>query len=139
LYKIVALVRSSLAVTSLQFFSSGDIQTVVTACGQLANVVERSVLYTQTDESLRRRVDQLTALTRLSRDLNTNPDLEYLRSEFLKSCCKPPGPTAGPLLLFDTTGEALNPTENGNPPQLNILFQLGDRTGADSPILRSKY
>lgn len=113
------------------FFSPGDIQTVVTACGQLANVVERSVLYTQTDESLRRRVDQLTALTRLSRDLNTNPDLEYLAQRVFEELLQTTGADCGTITLFDTTGEAPAPTENGHPPQLTVLFQLGDRTGAE--------
>ncbi len=70
------------------FFDSNDLQVMVTACGQLAGVVERSYLAVQTDAGLRKRVDQLTALSRISRELNTTLDpsalLEVVYAEALR-------------------------------------------------------
>ena len=57
-------------------FDQGDLQVVATAAGQLAGVVEQSYLGAQTDERLRQRVEQLTALTRVSRELSTSRDME---------------------------------------------------------------
>ena len=59
-------------------FDQGDVQVVATAAGQLAGAVEQSYLSAQTDENLRQRVEQLTALTRVSRELSTSRDLSSL-------------------------------------------------------------
>ncbi len=118
------------------YFVSGDVQTVITAAGQLANVVERSSLYTQTDETLRRRIDQLTALTRISRDLNTNLDLKHLLQrvydEILRTTCA----DCGRIVLFD-----INPAQhsssggNGNKSEPRVLLRLGDALPSElSPI-----
>ncbi len=59
-------------------FLQPDLQAISTAAGQLAGVVEQAFLSVQTDESLRRRLEQLTALTRISRELSTSLDLKDL-------------------------------------------------------------
>lgn len=59
-------------------FNSYDLQVVATASGQLAAAVESADLLVQTDDSLRRRVDQLSAVTRISRELNASLDLKHL-------------------------------------------------------------
>lgn len=56
-------------------FAHPDLQVVSTAAGQLAGVVEQAFLVTQTDEGLRRRLDQLTAFTRINRELSTSLNL----------------------------------------------------------------
>jgi GAF domain-containing protein len=60
------------------YFDLGDMQMVSTAAGQLAGVVEQSYLSSQTDESLRRRVEQLTAIMQITRELSTSLDLHSL-------------------------------------------------------------
>ncbi len=59
-------------------FNNNDAQLATTAARQLANAIERSSLYTQTDESLRLRLDQLTAQARISRELGTTLDVQKL-------------------------------------------------------------
>ncbi len=59
-------------------FNSYDLQVVSTAAGQLAAAVESAGLLAQTDDSLRRRVDQLSAITRISRELSASLDLNHL-------------------------------------------------------------
>lgn len=85
-------------------FDQGDLQVVATAAGQLAGVVEQSVLSTQTDESLRRRVEQLTALTRVSRELNSSRDLKALLGIVYDEALRITGVGCGSILLFDLEG-----------------------------------
>jgi GAF domain-containing protein len=59
-------------------FNSYDLQVVATAAGQLAAAVESASLLIQTDDSLRRRVDQLSAIIRTSRELSASLDLKHL-------------------------------------------------------------
>jgi GAF domain-containing protein len=59
-------------------FNTYDLQVVSTAAGQLAAAVESAGLLAQTDDSLRRRVDQLSAITRISRELSASLDLGHL-------------------------------------------------------------
>lgn len=77
-----------------EFFDPSDLILLTTVASQIASAIEKSTLYTQTDESLQRRVEQLTALTRISRELNSNLDLrsllELVYTELLrttKACC----------------------------------------------------
>jgi len=83
------------------FFDQGDLQTLSTAAGQLGGVVERSYLMSQTDESLRRRVDQLTALTRISRELSASLDLGSLLQLVYDEAVRTTRADCGSLVLFD--------------------------------------
>ncbi len=58
------------------FFNNYDLQVVSTASAQLASVIEGASLSNRTDESLRQRVDQLTAMMHISRELNTAHGME---------------------------------------------------------------
>ena len=57
-------------------FTREDLQLLSTVASQLASAIERARLYAATDQNLRRRVDQLTALTRVGRELNQTLELE---------------------------------------------------------------
>ncbi|TLN12941.1 GAF domain-containing protein, partial [bacterium] len=87
-------------------FTQPDLQVVFTAAGQLAGVVEQAFLSTQTDEGLRRRLDQLTILTRISRELNTSLDLTDLLKLILDESQHATQADCGSILLFEhTAGE----------------------------------
>jgi len=60
------------------YFNAYDLQIVSTAAGQLATAVESAGLLAQTDDSLRRRVDQLSALVQISRELGASLDVKHL-------------------------------------------------------------
>jgi PAS domain S-box-containing protein len=60
------------------FFNTYDLQVVATAAGQLAAAVESSDLLQQTDDTLRSRVDQLSGLNRLSKELGASLDIHHL-------------------------------------------------------------
>ena len=92
------------------YYSHGDAQTVATAAWQLAAAIERSALYSQTDQNLRRRVDQLVALTRVSRELNTTLDLEGLLQRVYDEAIGATRSDCGSILLFDLSAAGSNGT-----------------------------
>jgi GAF domain-containing protein len=100
------------------FFNQTDLQTLSTAAGQLAGVVEQSFLVAQTDESLRRQVDQLTSLTRISRELGTSLDLKSLLQLVYSEALRITRADGGSIILFDLSRPA------GEPPI--IRYSVGD-------------
>ncbi len=82
-------------------FEQGDTQVVATAAGQMASVVEQSFLRSQTDESLRRRLEQMTAITRISRELSTSLDLNYLLNLVYDEAIRTTRADCGTILLFE--------------------------------------
>jgi PAS domain S-box-containing protein len=86
---------------SQDYFDLGDMQTVSTAAGQLAGVVEQSYLSSQTDESLRRRVEQLTALMQISRELSSSLDLHSLLQLVYDQAILTTRADCGAILLID--------------------------------------
>ena len=82
-------------------FDQNHIQLVTTAGAALAGVAERSRLFAQTDESLRRRVEQLTALTSITRELNTSLDPRYLLELVYQEALRTTGATCGSIILLD--------------------------------------
>ncbi|MBN2503593.1 MAG: GAF domain-containing protein [Anaerolineales bacterium] len=83
------------------FFNRSDIQSVATAASQLASAIERSSLYSQTDETLQRRVDHLTSLTRISRELNTTLNLEHLLERVHAEMVRTTGAHSGSITMFE--------------------------------------
>jgi PAS domain S-box-containing protein len=107
-----------LASREANFFDKGSLQVAATAAGQLAGVVEQSYLVAQTDESLRRRVEQLTALTRISHELSTTLDLKYLLQLVYDEALQTSRADCGTILLFD-----MNRPTPGGP---CVRFFIGD-------------
>ena len=83
------------------FFNQGDLQLVITASGLLGSVVDQSHLVAQTDESLQQRVEQMTALTRISRELSASLDLNYLLNQVYEEALRTTHADCGTILLFD--------------------------------------
>ncbi|HLF74565.1 MAG TPA: GAF domain-containing protein [Anaerolineales bacterium] len=104
-----------------EFFNNYDLQVISTAANQLASAIEDAMRSTQTDESLRRRVEQLTSIARVSRELNSMVDLtsllEVVRDESLRTTRA----ECGSILLFDTNGSAGPSTElRAGPPPVSL-------------------
>jgi PAS domain S-box-containing protein len=119
------------------FFDRSDLITVDTAAGQLAAAIEQSSLSTQTDDTLRRRIDQLTAITRISRELNTSLELPHLLQRVFDELVHTTSADCGTIMLLDTS---LNP-QAGRPreihrahlaatsepaPEPQVVLQIGD-------------
>ncbi len=104
----------------VDFFNTYDLQVISTAAAQLAASIEGRAVGSQTDESLRRRVDQLTAMTRISRELNTTMEWKYLLQVVYDEALRTTRADCGTILLFDLE----NQSEAGANP--SIVFHLGD-------------
>jgi PAS domain S-box-containing protein len=87
-----------------EFFIQSDIQLAITVASQLSIAIERSSLASQTDVDLRKRVEQLTALTRISRELNTTTDLPHLLQRIYEEAIQTTNADCGTILLFDLAG-----------------------------------
>lgn len=111
----------------LSFFDQTDIQTIVTAAGQLAGVVEQSYLAAQTDESLRRRVEQMTALTRISRELGSSLDFKSLLQLVYAEALRATRADCGSILFFD-----LSRPESEKPV---VRFYVGDLPSTERTAL----
>src|SRR6266540_2732684 len=99
-----------------EFFNNYDLQIVSTAADQLASAIENASRSTQTDESLRRRVEQLTSIARVSRELNSMVDLKSLLEVVRDESLRTTRAECGAILLFNTTVSA-------NPPP--VILSLG--------------
>ncbi len=110
-----------------QDFDLSDMQVMSTAGGQLAGVVEQAYLSAQTDDTLRRRVDQMTALTRITRELSTSLDLSYLLQLVYDEAVRTTRASCGTILMFD-----LSRPEGESP---RIRFYVGDKPNDECSAL----
>ncbi len=88
------------------FFHRLDLQTVVTAAGLLAAAIDQSALSSQTDQTLRLRIEQMTSITRISRELNRTLDLQRLLQQVFDELLKMTGADCGSIFLFQIETEA---------------------------------
>ena len=91
-------------------FNAFDAQIVSTAAGQLASAVESAGLLVQTDTYLRRRVDQLSVITRVNRELNASLDIKHLLQILQKESMSIAQAECASVVLFEPSTNALNPT-----------------------------
>ncbi|MGC9393330.1 MAG: GAF domain-containing protein [Anaerolineae bacterium] len=69
--------------------------------GQAAIAIENARLYSQTDAELRRRLEALEALQRITRDITATIDLNYILNGVLEEAIRFSGATAGLIALSD--------------------------------------
>ena len=123
---------------SANAFDQGDLQVLMTAAGQLGGVVEQSYLFAQTDDSLRRRVDQLTALTRISRELSASLDIQYLLKQVYDEALNASRADFGQILLFDVDAPADEEPKvraySGNLPEVKISSLEASVLKAGEPL-----
>ena len=91
------------------YFNSYDVQIVFTAAGHLATAVESSTLLAQTDDSLRRRVDQLSAITRVSRELGASLDIKHLLQIIHDEGLHAVRADCSSIMLFEQNSDLSNP------------------------------
>ena len=126
-----------------EFFNTYDLQVILTAAGQLASAIEDEARSTQTDETLRRRVEQLTSIARVSRELNSMVDLKSLLEVVHDESLRTTRAECGSILLFDpaaasdTTPPVLLALGCTLPEVLPALEQRVAETG--EPALISDY
>jgi PAS domain S-box-containing protein len=91
-----------------EFFDGYDLEVVATAGIQLATAIEAAAQATQTDESLRRNVEQLTSIVRVSRELGSLVDLKTLVDLILDEAMRTTRAACGNVLFFKPGGLAID-------------------------------
>lgn len=99
-------------------FDRNDLILVDTVAGQLASAIEQSSITAGADEPLRRRVDQLTSLNKISRELNTSLDLMHLMNRVFDELLKTTRAACGSILLFELADDGSKSTK--------IFLQVGE-------------
>lgn len=93
-----------------EYFNIYDLQIISTAANQLAAAVEDAIRSTETDESLRQRVEQLTSIARVGRELNSLSDIKSLLEVVHDESLRTTRAECGAIVLFDTTASSNAPT-----------------------------
>ncbi|HUG35120.1 MAG TPA: GAF domain-containing protein [Anaerolineales bacterium] len=115
------------------FFTAVDLEAASNVADQLSSAIEDSARTNQTDEGLRRRVDQLTSLSRVSRELNLSKDLQSLLEVIRDESLRVTHAECGTILLFDAASSSQPP-----PVSLSIgcslpeTFPLIERTAIET-------
>ena len=90
-------------------FNSSDLQAVSTAAGQLAAAIESAGLLAQTDDILRQRLDQLTSITRVNRELISSLDLRHLLSVLRDEAIRLSHANCASSVLFEHNSSTVEP------------------------------
>ena len=93
----------------IDHFSEYDLQVVSTAAGQLASAVEAARMVGQTDTSLRQRVEQLTSVARISRELGSSLELNHLLTIIHDESLRVLGADCGTIQLFQNGDQGTGP------------------------------
>ncbi|MBT3391204.1 MAG: GAF domain-containing protein [Chloroflexi bacterium] len=104
-------------------FTRSDIQLTMTVAGQLGVAIERDALTHQTDANLRQRVDQLTALTRIGRELNSSADPDHILKRVYEEAISAIQADCGTILLFKDSAQTSAEPE--------VRAYLGDAPGKE--------
>ena len=126
------------------FFDQSDLILLSTTASQLAGALEKSELYAQTDESLRRRVEQLTALTHISRELNATLDLQHLLKVMYNEIVRTTQADCGTIMLFDLSEQFTERFTERLSERISVLprviLSVGDPSGEElSPLERTVF
>ena len=104
------------------FFTRYDLQAALTVAEQLSVALEASRSSEQTDETLRLRVEQLTALSRVNRELSGSLNLRHLLKVVYEEGLRVTKADCGTITIFDQES-----CENGETP--TSILALGCARG----------
>ncbi|MCQ3935557.1 MAG: hypothetical protein DPW18_00785 [Chloroflexi bacterium] len=88
----------------IDHFNAYDLQIASTAAGQIATAIESAGLLAQTDDSLRRRVEQLSAVARAAREFGASLDVRQLLQTLHDEAVRLSGANCASALLLETGG-----------------------------------
>ncbi|MCP4538708.1 MAG: GAF domain-containing protein [Chloroflexi bacterium] len=85
-------------------FSQEDLPILTAFASQAAVAIENARLYTMTDQALTARVEELTTLQQIDRELSTNLDIERVLDVTLSWALQATGAERGTISLLDNEG-----------------------------------
>ena len=126
--------------TKADYFNAYDLQVVATAAGQLATAIESSTLLAQSDDTLRRRIDQLSAITRVGRELGASLDIKHLLRVIHDEGLRAVKAQCSSIFVFDD--DLAHAASNGHPKEYKIKYFAGcetsrELTSAELAVLQS--
>ena len=83
------------------FFTRYDLQAAISVAEQLSVALDASATSAQTDEDLRLRVEQLTALSRVNRELSGSLSLKHVLQVVYEEGLRITGADCGTITIFD--------------------------------------
>ncbi|MFN3492643.1 MAG: GAF domain-containing protein, partial [Anaerolineales bacterium] len=95
--------------SKVNHFNPFDLQIVSTAAGQIAAAIESAELLSQTDDTLRKRVDHLSAIARVTKELGVSLDLRHLLQVIHTEAIHLAQADSATVLLFETNKDSSNP------------------------------
>ena len=99
-------------------FIERDLETLRAIANQAAIAIENARLYGQTDEELRRRVEALSGLQRVSREINATLDLRHILHLVLEEATRLGKTTYGAIVLRET------PSASGEPEEGELRLEM---------------
>ena len=117
-------------------FEQADLDLLVAFANQAAMAIENARLFTQTDQALARRVEELSLFQRIDQQLNKSLDLNRVLNLALAWAINLTEADSGSIGLMETDEE-----EEDVQPQLRLMVQRGDEGGetrivpASHPVL----
>ncbi|HSJ55778.1 MAG TPA: GAF domain-containing protein, partial [Anaerolineae bacterium] len=117
-------------------FTDDDVRLGTVLANQAAIAIENARLYEQTDERLQARVDELTALQRVTRELNASLALDHVVEAVLDAAIESTQATHGNVMLLDlTTGHlTLRATRGYTEEEAGRLDRLLIEAGSQSIV-----
>ncbi len=109
-------------------FEQGDIDLLVTFTNQAAIAIDNARLFTQTDQALARRVDELTLFQKIDQQLNKSLDLNRVLSLALDWAVSLTNADSGSIGLMETV-------EESDEQALRLLVYKGHLQLADLPVV----
>jgi PAS domain S-box-containing protein len=92
-----------------EYFNDYDAKVISTAAGQLGSAIESLRLASDSDSSLRRRVEQLTSIARVSRELAASLSVDHLLNLIHVETIRSTGADCGSILLLDAGAAGVSP------------------------------
>ena len=106
-------------------FSQDDLDLLVTFANQASIAIENARLFTQTDQALQRRVEELSVFQQIDRQLNRSLDLNRVLSLALNWAINLTNAANGALGLFANVDDYED---------INLLARKGDQSDVDHTI-----
>ncbi len=105
-------------------FSQDDLDLLVTFANQAAIAIENARLFTQTDQALQRRVEELSVFQQIDRQLNRSLDLDRVLSLALNWAINLTNAESGAIGLFNQEADS----------NFDLLARKGDQSDVDFTI-----
>lgn len=88
-------------------FDQDDARLLSTVASSFAVAIEKAHLYAQTDKSLQTRVEELTALSQISSEMNSTLELQHILNVLLEQALKTTGAAHGTVMLLQPETQRL--------------------------------